>query len=36
MEDVEADESAAPVVDERDGAEDEDAESEGQATFGDF
>jgi helicase len=34
MEDVEADESAAPVVDERDGSEDE--ENEGQATFGDF
>ena len=38
MEDVAADESAAPVVEERDGAGDEDAESEGQdqATFGDF
>jgi transcriptional regulator with XRE-family HTH domain len=35
MEDVEADESAAPVVDERDGAEDEDG-AENQATFGDF
>ena len=34
MEDVEADEDAAPIVEERDGAEDE--ESEGQATFGDF
>jgi helicase len=34
MEDVEADESAAPVVDEHDGSEDE--ENEGQATFGDF
>ncbi|MFC7229122.1 ATP-dependent DNA helicase [Salinirubellus salinus] len=35
MEDVEADESAAPVVDERDGAEAEDG-AENQATFGDF
>jgi helicase len=36
MEDVEADEAAAPVVEERDGAEDEDGEDEAQSSLGDW